>query len=121
MSKTSNYERFLSTYSGQKLLEKHSLEDEGTWEVLGEDPNCDLGGHHYQPRLGVYTGKLRDVIEMAVEMGSFWTWGSGGDINPIKVTKVDASSTKIRIQLMERERALKEELEQVQRKLKSLY
>lgn len=116
----SKYDQYIMTYAGRKLLEKHSLDDEGTWEVLGEDLNCDLGGNHYHPRLGIYTGKLRDIIEMAVEMGSFWTWGAGGSIQPVKVAKVDASTVKARAKLIEREQQLKQELEEVQRSLKSL-
>lgn len=116
----SKYADYLKTYAGQQLLKKHSLDDTGTWEVLGEDPNCDLGGHHYQPRLGVYTGKLGDIIEMATEMGSFWTWGAGGNIHAINVTKVDASTTKKRRELVERESQLKKELAEVQQAIKSL-
>lgn len=111
---------YLKTYAGRELMKRHSLDDEGTWEVLGEDPNCDWGGHHYQPRLGVFTGKLRDILEMAVEMGSFWTWGAGGNINLLSITKVDASTVKKRLELTERERQLKEELADVQQAIKSL-
>ena len=116
----SKYSDYLQTYAGRELMKRHSLDDEGTWEVLGEDPNCDFGGHHHQPRLGVYTGKLRDVLEMAVEMGSFWTWGAGGNIVPLSISKVDASTVKMRLELAERERQLKAELAKVQQALKSL-
>ena len=74
------YKRYLKTYSGQELLKKHDLEEEGTWHVFGEDPNCDLGGYHHQPDLGYMTGRLVDVVKAAVSMNSFWTWGGGGKI-----------------------------------------
>lgn len=93
MEKESNLSRFSKTYSGGELLSKYSLDEEGTWEVRGEDPNCDFGGYHHEPFLGYYKGKLRDVIELAVELPGFWSWGSGGRINkasPHKVTKVVA-------------------------------
>lgn len=76
----SKYDKFLNTYSGEKLLEKHSLDEEGVWRILGEDPNCDFGGHHYRPELDIVTGCLRDVIAYAVELPDFWQWGAGGGI-----------------------------------------
>jgi len=63
-----------------ELLKKHSLNDEGTWHVFGEDPNCDLGGYHYRPDLGYITGTLKDVIHAAINIPAFWTWGGGGSI-----------------------------------------
>lgn len=82
MSKSDNYKRFLSSYSGQRLLKKHSLSEEGVWRVKGEDSNFDLAGPHpnYTPDLGFISGKLQDVIAAAVEMDRFWTWGHGGSI-----------------------------------------
>lgn len=81
-TKKDYYSEFLRTYSGSKLLEKHQLSEEGTWEVRGEDPNCDLGGPHHEPFLGVYSGRLEDVIRMAVDLPGFWQWGGGGRIIP---------------------------------------
>jgi hypothetical protein len=85
------FDKYIATYRGQNLLSKHSLEDEGFWEVRGEDPNCDLGGKHYEPIIGVFEGKLRDVIKTAVMTQGFWQWGSGGSIKsytPIVPKKV---------------------------------
>ena len=77
-----------TSYSGQCLREKHSLDEEGTWRIRGEDPNCDMGGHHYQPELGTVEGKLRDVVEHAVNIAGFYTWGGGGDITKVSIRKV---------------------------------
>ena len=82
-------EDFLATYNGKALLGKHSLDEVGTWVVEGEDPNCDLGGYHSQPRLGRFHGSLLDVIATAVKLGGFWQWGAGGNIT--KVTGVDVT------------------------------
>ena len=82
-------DKFLSTYSGTNLLKKHNFDEEGIWEVRGEDPNCDLGGSHYQPRLGIYSGNLKDILELAVEMNSFWQWGAGGSISKIKIHTIE--------------------------------
>ena len=77
-----------TSYSGQKLREKHSLDEEGTWRIRGEDPNCDFGGSHYQPELGTVQGKLSDVVEHAVNLSGFYTWGGGGDISKVFIKKV---------------------------------
>lgn len=102
----SKYERYLKTYAGSSLLEKYSLDQEGMWQIKGEDPNCDFGGHHYQPDLGLVTGKLQDVIEYAVELNSFWTWGAGGDIvprsSPLKISP-DANKRRRELQQKLRE------------------
>jgi hypothetical protein len=87
-----NYQQFIGTsYSGRELLKKHSLNEYGIWEVRGEDPNCDLGGAHYQPKLGFFEGTLEQVIRKAVSIPGFYTWGGGGDIkknNPPQVNKL---------------------------------
>lgn len=80
---------WLGSYSGQRLLKKHSLDEEGLWTVYGEDPNCDFGGYHHRPKLGVYQGKLSDIVQLAVTLSDFYTHGAGGDIEKVEVTKVN--------------------------------
>jgi hypothetical protein len=70
----SNYKQ---TYQYQELLKEHNLSEYGIWEVRGEDPNCDLGGHHSQPFLGHFEGTLEDVLNIAVDLPNFWQWGAG--------------------------------------------
>lgn len=67
---------------------KYSDNEYGTWQVYGEDPNCDFGGSHHQPYLGTYQGKFIDVARKAVELVGFWQWGAGGEIRKIEVNKV---------------------------------
>lgn len=67
---------------------KHPINMKGTWLVKGEDPNCDLRGHHYQPNLGYYEGTLEQVMRKAVMLPGFWSWGSGGDIELVSATKL---------------------------------
>lgn len=80
--------KFLSGYRGKELLKKHGLQEEGFWRVCGEDLNCDLGGHHHMPELGVFEGMLTNVVDRAVRLSGFWNWDSGGDITKVKPEKV---------------------------------
>ena len=120
--KRQEYER---TYSYRELVKKYPLDTEGLWKVLGEDPNCDFGGHHHQPELGIFDGKLDDIINYAVSLNSFWSWGAGGNIMlvsvPPKITPLsiaelerqlaDAKRVELERQLAKAQR-LVEELEQ---------
>ena len=112
----SNLERYKRCYSYKELLKKHSLDEEGVWEIRGEDPNCDFGGHHYQPQLGAVTGKLGDVIEAAVEMSNFWTWGCGGDIRPVKIIPVESLGKNTSLQ-QEKQR-LQQRIKEIEAELK---
>lgn len=82
-----NYDRYLKTYYGRELLKEHSLDEEGYWKVYGEDPNPDMGGSHHEPEIGLYEGKLKTVIEIAVELDRFWQWGGGGRIKKVELKK----------------------------------
>ncbi len=113
----SRYDDYLKTYAGRTLLEKHSLDQVGTWQVRGEDPNCDMGGAHYMPELGVYEGRLRDIIEMAVELPRFWQWGAGGSFELISIKKVDADTAKRQRQLREELKALDARRAEINREL----
>jgi len=121
-TKQNKYKQFTEvSYSGRELLKKHSLDETGVWKILGEDPNCDLGGHHHQPELGIVEGRLGDIIAYAVELRSFWQWGAGGDIRkmnaPIKIT---AESNAERVRLEEQAARLREELTKVEQQLKAM-
>lgn len=75
---------FLCRNSGQSLLKNHKLDEYGTWEVRGEDPNCDFGGSHHMPHLGYFEGTLENVLIKAVELPNFWQWGAGGEIKKVE-------------------------------------
>lgn len=63
-----------------RLLQNYSPSEQGTWKILGEDPNCDWGGAHSQPYLDTVTGTYVNVVEYAMSLKSFFTWGGGGSI-----------------------------------------
>lgn len=115
-----NYLRYLETYSGKQLLEKHSLNTVGIWEICGEDSNCNLGGSHFQPRLCIVQGKLQDIIMFGTNMTGFWQWGAGGCFNFIgeSIPTVDAQTTVVREALEKEEAELVQKLEKVRKQLK---
>ena len=102
-NKQSNYERFIESSTYSLLMKKHSLDEPGLWQIFGEDPNCDFGGCHSQPRLGFVEGNLNDVILYAVELPGFWQWGAGGDIKKVdNIKKVDSKTAERRKFLLEK-------------------
>lgn len=110
---SNKFNKYLETWNGKRLLEQYSLDTEGIWQVNGEDPNCDFSGHHYQPDMGVCTGKLVDVIREYVEYSNFWTWGGGGSFRLISIKKITPETSG-------RTKVLKEEIVQIEARLASL-
>lgn len=84
-------EQYEKTYNYANLIKKYNLNEIGIWGVEGEDPNCDLGGSHFPPVLGTFTGKLEDVLNHVIALPGFWSWGGGGTIKKITVTQVKKS------------------------------
>lgn len=119
---TKQYKQYIEvSYSGRKLLEQHSLNEEGLWKIYGEDPNCDWGGSHHEPELGIVEGKLKDVIEYAIELPNFWTWGGGGRIVSVgTIHKINPESNAKRARLMALATDLEQRLKKVQDELKDI-
>lgn len=88
-----NLEKYRGTWCYKDTITKHALTEYGVWKILGEDPNCDLGGHHHMPELGLVEGTLDEVIKYAVDLSGFWHWGSGGKVvkvgKPLKIKELD--------------------------------
>lgn len=77
--------KYLETYAGRELVNKHTLNTVGVWRVRGEDPNCDWGGSHHQPDMGIYEGCLESVLDQVTAMSGFWQWGAGGSLELVKI------------------------------------
>ena len=78
----------------RRLINKFPATQEGTWWIRGEDPNCDWGGPHSQPNLGYYTGRYVDIVDLALTMPGFWTWGGGGSISEVKTKAVSPDTAR---------------------------
>ena len=125
MSKTINKQSALDKYKGsysyRALVQKHKLTETGTWKVRGEDENCDFGGSHYMPELGMFEGKLEDIVAYAVTIPRFWTWGSGGSIEKVgPPIKIDSESNAKRIAAQEKISRLEAELKEARKELEGL-
>ena len=118
--KESPLDRYKRTYGYSELIKKHSLSEVGTWEVRGEDPNCDFGGHHHHmPKLGTFEVKLEDIVAYAVTLSGFWQWGAGGDITKVSAPiKIDSNSVAQRVAVEQRIQYLEEELAKAKVQLK---
>ena len=105
-----------------RLLKEHPADMYGVWHIRGEDDNCDLGGSHYMPTLGYFEGEYEDIVELAVGLRGFFSWGGGGDIRLIDVKKVDKSvlrqisKTKVELaQIEQRQQELTKQLDSLEK------
>ena len=108
-----NLDKYLKTYSGIELLKKWNLDQVGVWHVRGEDPNCDMGGSHYQPSIGYFEGALGEILEFGIDLPGFWQWGAGGKFEHINVQKVDSKEFKRQQTLREEKRKLEQRLAEI--------
>lgn len=112
-----NFTKYLATNAGKRLLQQHSLETQGLWQVYGEDPNCDMHGSHYMPEIGLFEGKLELVIRHAVDHNKFWQWGAGGEFKKVTVTKITGESLAEIKRLKDIKRHLEDELHNINQRL----
>jgi hypothetical protein len=104
-------------YFYKDLLKKYKLNDVGVWRIRGEDSNCDFGGNHHMPELGIVQGKLADVLLAAINMPNFWAWGGGGAITPIEIETIDDLSRKA--DLNQEKRDLQDRIAKIDAELRS--
>jgi len=107
-----------------RLLKDYPAETVGTWEIRGEDPNCDLGGHHHEPRLETVTGTYKNVVEYALTLPNFFTWGGGGRIvrrdPPTNLVNVDKLVNPKVLKLEEERRNIQARLKEIEAEIAQL-
>lgn len=114
----SNRNNYFKTYFGRELIKRHNLDEDGVWQVYGEDPNCDFGGHHHEPILGIFQGKLDDIVSYAVVQEGFWQWGGGGRIEKVNIRKIDKDSVNRRQEKIAKLNEIEKEAEALRKSLK---
>ena len=105
----------------KRLLEAHPANTFGTWRILGEDPNCDLGGSHHEPELETVTGSYGNVVDYAITLRGFFQWGSGGRIVqvPNHYKNIDNIVNNPKVKELEKEReTLQARLKDIEKELK---
>lgn len=118
-------ERFINSMSGNQLISSIMKDNNltgyaamrfyGLWEVRGEDANPDMGGHHHEPLLGYFEGRLIDVINYAVLLDRFYTWGSGGSIKQYvhpDIKKITTDSVNELAEIRDRKAALEQQIKE---------
>ena len=108
----------------EKLLRDHPASAQGTWQILGEDPNCDLGGPHHQPELATVTGTYENVVDYALTLKGFFSWGGGGRIVPLNpptnILNVDKLRSPAVKALEDERRVLQKRLSAIETELQNL-
>lgn len=112
------------SHARKRLLERYPANTQGTWEIRGEDPNCDLGGYHHEPKLEVVTGTYKNVVEYALTLPNFFGWGSGGSIvridPPTDIVNVDNLRNPRVVELEDERRELQGRLKDIEKELQTL-
>lgn len=67
-----------------ELIKLYDPDTFGRWKIFGEDPNCDMGGHHENPYLETVDGTYKNVVKYALSLPRFIGWGSGGTIKKVQ-------------------------------------
>jgi hypothetical protein len=106
------------SFCRSRLLQKYPSNTVGRWRIVGEDPNCDMGGAHGNPHLETVTGTYRYVVEYAVALPGFFRYGYGGDIiqesEETQLKNIDTVMREPRIQeLREKKESLLAQLREV--------
>lgn len=108
-----------------RLLGNYAADEQGTWTIFGEDHNADGAGPHSEPKLGPpVSGTYKNVVEYALNLPGFFTWGYGGRVSKkacqSKLLNVDALTNPKAIVLENEKRKLQARLEEVEKELFSL-
>lgn len=83
----------------EKLLAVYDPKAYGIWHVRGEGEGPSASDC---PSLGYFQGTYEQVVDIALKMPKFFTWGDGGTITYLKVK----DATTFDVEEVERETAL---------------
>ena len=101
-----------------RLAAVYDRDEEGLWDIHGEDPNCDMGGSHIEPHLETVEGRYGDVLDYALSLEGFFNWGHGGSIRKIEVRKhIDENSVGERAKLLKKRAELQAEINAIEKQL----
>lgn len=107
----------------KRLLENYTPGEYGTWKIFGEDQNAEWGRQH-EPKLKTVNGTYGNVVEYALTLEGFFSWGHGGRIEKkpcqSKLFNVD-SLTNPKLVVLESERyKLQTRIEEIDEEIRSL-
>lgn len=77
--------KYRQTYNGKIMFSVHGFNEFGFWKIRGEDPNCDMGGYHHMPDLGIFNGTFKEALMFAFNHPQFYAWGGGGDLIKVEM------------------------------------
>lgn len=107
-----------------RLLENYADDEYGTWKIFGEDQNAELSGPHHEPKLKTVTGTYGNVVEYALTLDGFFSWGAGGRIEKkacqTKLLNVDSLTNPKVIILQDERYKLQTRIEEINDEIRSL-
>lgn len=106
-------EKYLNSVAGKKVVQKYP-NFYGYWKIMSE------GDGYSNKVLEIVKGELHDVIEYAVELPGFWTYGNGGTFVKIAVKEVNKKTIARRKELSSKIKELEEQLEVAKKELSVL-
>lgn len=104
-----------------RLLENYSPNEYGTWKIFGEDQNAELAGPHHEPKLETVNGTYKNVVDYALTLNGFFSWGRGGRIEKkaslTKLTNVDLLVNPKVLVLRDEKLKLQARLEEIEKEI----
>lgn len=96
----------------EKLTAGMDLTEYGYWLIFPESMEAS------PPLLEAVEGIYKDVVNYALLLKGFITWGKGGRIHKINITKLDEELIEKRKKLLDEQKQLQERLRQINEELK---
>lgn len=108
----------------ERLLSNYPADDHGVWRIFGEEHNPELSGPHNEQKLQEVTGTYKNVVEYAIHLEGFFTWGYGGRIEKktchTKLCNVDLLTSPKVLVLQAEKAKLQHRLKEIEEEINSL-